>query len=209
MAQRDDDDPSDERFLLVSDNGLIMTYPLGIHLYHIPTPGVADDDFDLVPVWSWTASWGVSSGFRGTLYKAAPHPALWLQGEQATHTLESDVDESNFPVVVNHHITEGRPAYHVGDHLKLKGRKVMGVDVGQHGETVFRTGVLGKPDLTRQLRAKLPGVYDGPWHEQDEVKYVDPDEATGRTMIVIGTVPGRRQNNIPFARRLCLADLPI
>ena len=85
----------------------------------------------------------------------------------------------------------------------------MGVDVGQHGETVFRTGVLGKPDLTRQLRAKLPGVYDGPWHEQDEVKYVDLDEATGRTMIVIGTVPDRSQNNIPFARRLCLADLPI
>ena len=153
---------------------------------------------------------GDSSGYRGTLYKtASPHPALWLQGEHTAHTLEFDVDESEFPVVVNHRITEGQPAYYVAARLKLKGRKVMGIDVKQRGKVVFRTGVLGKPDLTRQLRAPLPGVCTGPQIGQDEVKYVDLDEVTGRIVVVIGIVPFEGRDDIPYVQQLCLADLPI
>ena len=189
-----------------------MTNPRGIHLYHIPEPRAVGDGYSLDPVWSWWSLVGDSLGYRGTLYKtASPHPALWLQGEHTAHTLEFDVGESEFPVVVNHQITEGQPAYYVAARLKLKGRKVMGIDVKQRGKAVFRTGVLGKPDLTRQLRASLPGVYTGPRIGQDEVKYVDLDEATGTIMVVIGAVPNpaRPRANVPFARQFCLADLPI
>ena len=119
------------------------------------------------------------------------------------------MDESgHFPVVANHHITEGKPAYYTAHHLKLKGRKVVGVDVNEHGKAVFKTGLLGRPDLTRQLRASLPGLFNAHWRVRDELKYVDLDEATGRIMIVIGTHPGRRSDSIPYARQLCLADLP-
>ena len=183
-----------------------MSGQFGIHLYHIPELRAVGDDSNLVPVWSWG---GDASGYRGTLNEtASPYHALWLQGSWFTHTLEFDVDESGcFPVVVSHQITQGQPAYYVRRHLKLQGRKAMGVDVWR-GEAVFKTGVLGNSDLTRQLRARLPGVYEGPLHEQDEAKYADLDEVTGRIMVVIGTVPGRRQGDIPYARRLCLADLP-
>ena len=197
------------RVFFVSENGLVASNPLGIHLYHIPELRAMDDGHSLVPVWSWRASSRDPSGYRGTLFKtASPYPALWLQGRQTTHALEFDVDESGcFPVVANHHITEGQPAYYVARHLKLEGRKAMGVDVKEHGEAVFKTGVLGRPGLTRLLHASLPGLFDS--YRRDEVKYVDLDEVTGRIMIVIGTVPGRRSRNTPYARRLCLADLPI
>lgn len=197
------------RYYLVSENGLVVTNYSGIYLYHIPELGVAGDGSTLVPIWVWE---GDASEYRGTFYKtASPYPALWLQGEQVTHTLEFYVDENGCsPVVVNHHIVEGRPAYCVGDHLKLKGRKVMGINVGPYGETVFMTGVYGKPGLTRRLHTKLPGVF-GPGldqygrHRPDEVKYADLDEATGRIMVVIGAASDR----VPYVQRLCLADLPI
>ena len=184
---------------------------VGIHLYHIPELGAVDDTPHLDPIWSWWASPGGLSGYYGTFYKtASPYPALWLQGEQTTHTLEFGVDESGcFPVVTNHHITQGQPAYYVERHLKLQGRKAMGTEVKQDGEAVFKTGVLGKPDLARELRASLPGMWDGHRFESDEVKYTDLDEATGRIMVVIGTVPDLRSDSIPYARRLCLADLPL
>ena len=197
------DDDEDVRFFLVSRNGLIVCDFVGIHLYHIPEPRALGNDPDLDPVWSWRGD----AEYRGTIYKtASPYPALWLQGDQVTHTLEFDMDESDFPVVVNHHITEGQPDYYAGDHLKLQGRKGMSIEVRQGGEIVLNTGVLGKPDITRELRAKLPGRYGGPWRKQDEVKYADLDEVTGRIMIVTGT---KEYNAVPYARRLCLADLPI
>ena len=203
-----DVDPFDMRFFLVSENGLIACDRLGIYLYHIPELGAVDDGFDLVPIWSWS---GDASRYCGSHYKTtSPYHALWLQGEKTTHTLGFDVDESGcLPKVANHHITEGQPAYWVGDHLKLQGRKAMGIDVKERGEAVIKTGVLGKPDLTRQLRASLPGLWDSDSHKQDEVKYTDLDEVTGRIMVVIGTIPGRSQENVPYARRLYLADLPI
>ena len=52
------------------------------------------------------------------------------------------MDQSNIPVVVNHHITEGRTTYYVGDRLNLGGRRVMGVDVKQRGEIAFKMRVL-------------------------------------------------------------------
>ena len=174
-----------------------------------------DDGYNLIPVWSWWPPLdGPSedpSGYRGTFYKTgSPYPALWLQGEQTTHTLEFDTDESGcFPVVINHHIIEGKPAYYAEKHLKLKGRKVMGVNIKEHGEAVFKTGVLGKPDITRELHVSLPGLFDADRNKKDEVKYVDLDEVTGRIMVVIGTVPGLSSDSTPFARRLCLADVPI
>ena len=144
------------------------------------------------------------AGYRGTLYTTSPHAALWLQGEQTTHTLEFGLDESSsFPVVVGHHIAEGQPAYyHTGDHLKLKGRKVMGIETKEHGKTVFKTGVLGKPDVTRQLHPSSPDSHDGPWPAPGQVKYMDLDEVTGRIMVAIGPV-------LYCAQQLCLADLPI
>jgi len=200
-------DVYEAQYSLVSENGLIVNNRLGIHLYHIPEPRTVGNDCDLPPIWSW---WRGASGYRSTLYKtASPYHALWLQGGWATHTLEFDVDESGFPMVVNHHVTEGQPAYYVEDHLKLQGRKGMGFNVEEHGEIVLNTGVLGKPDVTRQLRAQLPGLYDGPRLKRDEVKYTDLDEVTGRIMIVVGPGRGRMSDNIPYARRLCLADLPI
>ena len=194
------------RTFLVSENGLIVSSKDGIHLYHIPELRAVGDDSNLVPVWSWG---GDASRYLGTLNETGfSYPALWLQGSWFTHTLEFDVDESGcFPVVVSHHITEGEPAYHVTRHLKLQGRKAMGV-FAWRGEALFKTGMLGKPDLTRQLRARLPGVYEGPWHGQDEVKYAGLDEVTGRIMVAIGTVSGQRQVDVTYARRLCLADLP-
>ena len=66
------------------------------------------------------ASLGDPSGYRGPLYKTtSPYPGPRLQGEQTAHTLEFNVDQSNIPVVVNHHITEGRTTYYVGDRLNL------------------------------------------------------------------------------------------
>ena len=210
MTQEDEDYSSDVRVFFVSENGFVVNNHAGIHLYHIPELGTIDDSSYHDPVWSWRASSENDSKYRGTLYKTeSAYPALWLQGELTTHTLEFDVDESGcFPVVANHHITEGRPAYYTERHLKLQGRKVMGTEVGQGGETVFKTGVLGNPDLTRELHASLPGVWDGHWFELDEVKYTDLDEATGRIMVVVGPVPGWRSDKIPYACRLYLADIP-
>ena len=194
------------RFFLVSRNGLIVASHVNIYLYHIPGSRAAENYSNLYPVWSWQGEKD-PSGYRGTIYKtASPYPALWLQGWQVTHTLEFDMDESGFPTVVNHHITEEQPAYYVGSHLKLQGRKVMSIDTKQGGEIVLNTGVLGKPDITRELRAKLPGLYDGRWYQQDRMKYTDLDEATGRIMIVVGQVPGPRWRQNKW---LCIADLPI
>ena len=115
----------------------------------------------------------------------------------------------DFPFVVKHRITERPPAYYLGRHLKLQGRKAMGLDVKRGGDIVFRTGVLGNPDLTRELHAPLPGMWAVYWYQLEEMKYTDLDEATGRIMVVVGTVAGQRGSyNIPYARRLCLADLP-
>ena len=125
---------------------------------------------------------------------------------QATHALEFDVDESGcFPIVVTHRITEGQPAYHAGYHLSLQGRKMMRIEVKQHGEVIFNTGVLGKPDLTRQLRASLPGLSDDGWRIREVLKYTKLDEVTGRIMIAIGT----EFDQTGALWRLCLADLPI
>ena len=111
------------------------------------------------------------------------------------------MDESGFPVVANHHIIGGKPAYCVEGRFKQQGRKGMSVAAEEHSDIVLNTGVLGKPDITRELRAKSPGDYDGPW---DEVKYMDLDEETGRIVIVIGDL----LEAAPYARWLCLADLP-
>ena len=203
---------SNMRAFLVSENGLIIINRFGIHLYHIPEPGTADDDSDLIPVWSWE---GDTSNERGTLYETgSPYPALCLQGYRTTHTLEFDVDESragSFPMVVNHHIAEERPDYFMPHHLKLKGRKAMGV-LATHSKVVFKTGGLGRSDLARRLDARLPGFYEySQLGQYSEVKYVDLDEATGRIMVVIGAaVDGDSGDDFtPYARRLCLADLPI
>jgi hypothetical protein len=211
----------------VSENSLVVTDRFGIHLYHIPELQAMDDDSHVIPIWSWL---GDASKYRSTSYKTtSTYPALWLQGKAIGHTLEFDVDESGcFPVVVNHRITEGQIAYWSECHLKLQGQKGMGSDIGergkvpintgvsgpktmgvsQRGEIVVNTGVLGKPDITRQLRAPLPGQYRGYWYQQDEVKYTNLDEVTGRIMVVLGR-RGRRRDSIPYARWLCLADLPV
>ena len=125
-----------------------MSNSVGIRLYQIPELRAVDDGHGLVPIWSW---FGDATEYDGTLYKTASrYPGLWLQGELTTHALEFDVDESGcFPVFVTHRITEGQPAYHGESYLSLQGRKAMGIEVKQHGEIIFDTGVLGKPDLTR------------------------------------------------------------
>jgi len=205
--------PSDVQFSLVSERGLIASNQLGIHLYHIPELGVAGDG-DLVtisPQWSW---FGGASGCNTICKTVSPHPALWIQGELATHILEFDVDGSGcFPMVANHQITEGRPAHHVGFYLKLRGRKGMAVGFGEHGEIAINTGVFGRPDITRRLRAELPGANGRHGRRQDVVKYADLDEVTGRIMIVASRGPRSRRkrgrSKIPYARRLYLADIPI
>ena len=191
----------------MSENGLVVTNRLGIHLYYIPEPRAVDDDSDVIPIWSWL---GDASTYRGTLYKTVSlYPGLWLQGEAIGHTLEFDVDGSGCsPVVVNHHITEGRPAFWAGFCPKMQGRKGMGIEVRQRDEIVVNTGMLGKPGITRQLRASLPNLYRGGWNKQDHLRYADLDEVTGRITIVIGRILGERQDTIPYARRLYLTDLP-
>ena len=208
---------SDARFFVVSEHGLVVTSELGISLYHIPELRAVDNDSWLDPVWDWL---GDASECRGTFYKtASPYPALWLQGDRDTHTLEFDVDESGcFPVITNHHRTEGRPAFFVGQHIKLQGRKGMGIDVERRGEVVLNTGVLGKPDITRRLRAPIPGldiISRLPFGRVgDIVKYTDLDEVTGRIMIVIEAHRrGGRCSRDPSwngpPRRLYIGDLPI
>jgi len=206
------------RFFVVSEHGLIVTNSKGIWLIHIPELRAADDDSTLPPVWEWS---GDASKCRGTLYKTvSPYLTLWLQGGWATHTLEFDVDESGFPVVVNHQSTRGRPAYYTGKYLKLQGRKGMGIGVERPGEVVLNTGVLGKPKITRRLRAPIPGLNtdDRPSRPRDIVKYTDLDEATGRIMIVVGpklrrsgtmSVHASSRVETPHAQRLYIGDLPI
>jgi len=215
-----DYDVSDMGFFLVSEHGLIVTSQLGIQLYHIPEFGAVDENSRLVPVWDWL---GDALECRGTLYKtASPYPALWLQGGRATHTLEFGVDESGFfPVVTNHHMTERRPDFFVGKHLELRGRKGMGIDVERRGEVVLNTGVLGRPDITRRLRAPIPGlnINDRPQRPRarDVVKHTDLNEVTGRIMIAVGSrrfcmgmsARGSRGGGPPDARRLYIGDLPI
>ena len=199
-----DDSSYETRAFVVSENGLVVTNHLGIWLYHIPELRTIGENTSLVPVWGRSLN---ASDCRGTLYKTtSPYPALWLQGKQATHTLEFDADESGYPVVVNHRITEGRPAFYVGNDLKLQGRKGMGIEIERRGEIVFHTGILGKPN-TRRLRAPIPGLNEGPRFTKDEVKYTDLDEVTGRIMVVVGPVP-RRRRDIPYAQKLYIADLP-
>ena len=183
-----------------------MVNPYEIWLYHIPELRAADEGTMLVPVWS--RSLGVSD-CRGTLCKtASPYPALWLQGKQAAHTFEFDVDESGcYPVVVNDRITEGGPAFYEGDHLKLQGRKGIGIETEQRDEIVFNTGIRGKTD-TRRLRAPMLGPNEGPPPAQGEVKYTDLDEVTGRIMVVVGPVPDQWWDEVPCAWRLYVADLP-
>lgn len=198
---------------MVSENGLVVTNRSRIYLFHIPGLKVTGNDSRLFPIWSWK---GDVAGCHGALYKTtSPYPTLWLQGEQATHTLEFSVDESGcFPVVVNHRIVEGTPAYHVGANVILKSRKVMGVDIEDDGEIVFTTGVQGKPDFTRELRARLPGLSGTCPSQavQDEMRHADFDEATGRIMFAAGAVAASRDwgtDRVPYGQRLCLADLPI
>jgi len=95
----------------------------------------------------------------------------------------------------------------------------MGISVERPGEVVLNTGVLGKPDITRRLRAPIPGLNaDPPRRPRDIVKYTDLDEATGRIMIAVGPKSHRcRRMSVgvssgvetPYARRLYIGDLPI
>ena len=198
-------DPLDVRFFVISENCFIVTDCRGILLYHIPELGAADEDAKLVPVWNRMLD---ASDYRGTLYEtASPYPGLWLQGEQSTHAIEFDVDGSGcYPVVVNHHITEGQPVFHVGDALKLQGRKGMSIETGLRDEIVINTGVLGKPD-TRRLRVSIPGLNVGSRFRKEKVKYTDLDEMTGRVMIVVGR-EDEDDEDIPYAKKLYIADLP-
>ena len=199
----------DVQFSLVSESSLIASDQRGIYLYHIPELGLVGDGdpVTISPRWSWS---GDASGCSTICKTVSPRPALWIQGEWGTHTLEFDVDESGcFPLVADHQVTEGRPAYYVGFSFKLQGRKGMAVGFGK-GEIVINTTVFGRPDITRRLRAGLPRVNDRR-RRQEEVKYADLDEVTGRMMVVVGPVarcqrgPGRA----PYAERLYLADIPI
>ena len=211
---QEDDGYTDVVYFLVSENVLIASNEFGIYLYHIPELKAIGNDSDLVaisPQWSWL---GRALECRGTLYKTAcPHPALWLQGDRATHTLEFDIDGSGyFPVVVNHRIIDGKPAYDTSCWLKLQGRKGITVRLGLRWEIVINTAALGKPGITRRLCAVLPRFDDYHWRRREEVKYVDLDEATGRIMIVAGPIPlgfRRLTNKTLYARRLYLADLPM
>jgi len=204
---------SDGQFFLVSEKGLIASSHAGIYLYHIPELGdVGDDVVTISPQWSWD---GYISGCSTICKTVSLHPAFWIQGRIATHTLEFDMDGSGcFPIVANHQITEGQPAYHVGSHLKLQGRKgiVVSFGVGGYKEIVINTVVFGRPGITRRLRAELPGVDVNYRRRRLEVKYAGLDEVTGRIMIVVGTVPchirGVSTSTIPYARRLYLADIP-
>ena len=162
-----------------------------------------DEDTKLVPFWSRLLD---ASEFRGTFYKtASPYPALWLQGKRTTHTIEFDVDESGYyPVVVNH-ITEGQPAFYVGNTLKLKGRKGMSIETEWEDEIVINTGVLGKPG-TRRLRAPIPGLNIGIEFMRDEVRYTDLDEVTGRILVVVGQED--IEEDAHYAKKLYIAELP-
>ena len=175
-----------------------------MRVYHIPELGAADEDTKLVPVWSRKFD---LLDCQGTLYKtASPYPGLWLQGKQSTHMVEFDVDESGrYPVVVNHHITEGQPAFHMGDTIKLQGRKGISTETGRQDEIVINTGVVGKPD-TRRLRVSIPGLNEGPRLRQDIMKYTDLDEMTGRIMIVVGH--GGTRWNMAYTDRFYIVDLP-
>jgi hypothetical protein len=193
------------RFFAISENALIVSNQRGILLYRIPNLRAGSHDPYLDPEFFWS---GDASDLRGTLYKtASPYPALWLQGGSTTHTLEFDVDESNcFPVVTNHRIAGGRPAFCSAEYTKLHGRKGMSIEGRLRGEILFHTGTLEDPNLTRRLHASIPGLNDNPsW---DEFKYVDLDELTGRIMIVVGPKIGWGQNDFPYSRRLFIADLP-
>jgi len=202
MAQAD---PYYETFV-ISENCLAVANHCEIWLYHIPELRAIGEGTMLVPTWSQSLN---VSDCRGTLYKTtSPYPALWLQGKQATETFEFGVDESGcYPVVANHHITEGQPAFYVGNHLKLQGRKGISVETERRDEIVFNTGVLGKPD-TRRLRAPMPGLNECPRPAQGEVKYTDLDEVTGRIMVVVGPVPDQWWDEVPCVRRGYIADLP-
>ena len=193
---------SDVRFFAISENCFVVTSVFGIWLYHIPEFRSVGEDTMLVPVWNLLVD---ASDYRGTLYKtASPYPALWLQGEQNSCTLEFDVDESGcYPVVANYKFVVSPPDFYMGTIFKLQGRKGMSIEAGLRGEIAFNTEVLGKTD-TRRLRAQIPGLNDEPRITRDEVKYVDLDEETGRIMVVVGPVQG----NIPYARQLYIADLP-
>jgi hypothetical protein len=185
---------------VVSENCLVVTNYLEICLYHIPELETIGEDAILDPVWAWSLG---ASELHGALYKtASPYPALWLQGEQTTHTIEFGVDESGrYPVIVNHHIVEGRSAFYVrGGHNRLQGRKGMSM-TEERGEIVFNTGTLGKPD-TRRLRAQIPCLNDGPRPTQKEIKYTGLDEMTGRIMVTVGP------HGTHCARQLYIADLP-
>ena len=97
--------------------------------------------------------------------------------------------------------------------LKLQGRKGIAVSFGEGGYEgiVINTVVFGRPDVTRRLRAELPGV-DADEHRRGrlEVTYADLDEVTGRIMIVVGTLPRpESENTIPYAWRVYFADIPI
>jgi hypothetical protein len=207
MTQFDRSAKLDEtRVFTVSENGLIVANRLGIFLYYIPGPRATGSAPNLVPVWDWR---GDASNLRGTLYKtASPYHALWLQGMQATHTLEFDADESGcFPVVVNHKVTGDRPVFQSAEHLELRGRKGMRIESGLEGEVVFHTGILEKPGLTRRLRASVPGLHDDLWG--DEFKYADLDELTGRIMFVVGLIIDWGRYDFPYAQEVYIADLPV
>ena len=191
----------------VSENCLVISDSIGIWLYHIPELRTIGEDLRLFPAWGRTLH---GSSYRvGTLYKtASPYPAIWLLGEEATHTLEFDVDESGcYPVIVDHQIIWGRPDFKVGDDIELRGRKGMGIETRRRDEIVFNTGILGESD-TRRLRAPIPGLNTGPRPKQDKAWHTDLDEVTGRTMALVGPVPGRRQDDTPRVWRLYIAEIP-
>lgn len=204
MAQ--DDYPSEPRVFAVSERGLIVTNRSGIFLYHVPDLRSEAQEFTLLPVWYWRAD---ASGLRGSLYKtASQYPGLWLQGHRATHTLEFCEDGSGcLPVVANHNITKrSRPFFSLATHIKLQGRRGMGIVDRLKEAIFFHTGILEDPNCRRPIRIQIPGLNAGSW--RGEFKYMDLDELTGRVMVVVGPPTGRTQDIIPYAERLYIADLP-
>lgn len=79
----------------------------------------------------------------------------------------------------------------------------MSIESRLEGEVVFHTGMLENPNLTRRLRASTLGPNGNSL--LGEINYADLDELTGRIMVVVGPIVGRRQYDLPYTRRLYIA----
>ena len=192
---------------MVSENTVVICDAEGIHLYHIPELGATGNP-TLESVWEWRrkSRWMCGS----VCMPFSQRPILYLEEASSDHTTIFRSDPSGRNLVVGEHRVCGgftvyvaTPEEGLNNRFMMKGRKVLRYTAWE-GSSEFDTRVVGAEMLASGFDVQLELPDDNDWDEQ-EVRFVDFDERTGRMAISTNRrVPYNKREAI----RIYLADVP-